>query len=394
MNQFVKRYRNVFNLQSLIILMMLFINGSSGWVSAAYQNIADAVGVDYAQINYIMSSYKTILTVASTYVGGIIAGKMISYKKMAIGSTFIYGASALVYLFFPTYAGVWIGCTLWGIGMGCIACLPFALAIGFSKDENYVSTMSGWGLALNKVGTTLVPLLSATLCLIKWNYVFLPYLYGFVLCIIIIFSMPDLKYEDKEEKKKNFGKMSISGWAIASIAFFAYLLNIPTVYSLSKYVVGGGLGTAVDAATCMSLMSLPGIFVGFLFTEFNKIFKKYLYPVLCIFITIGMFLMYRSDSLNMLRLACLVIGIGFPMTNAAVAVIGDRHIKKEEAGVFSGTMQLMCNLGVVLGPFWMTFCQNLTGSDHTVMLFGTIGFVILAIFIIILEGKTKKLDTE
>jgi len=393
-------FKKMLQPRALAILFMFAVTGGNGWISSAYQNIADGAGVSYEQVTYIFGSLTSIMMLVCSLLCGTVAGKHISYKALASVGMVAYTVCGFLPALIPTWTVIAVCRVIWGGACGIATVLCRALSMYYyEKDE--VAELNGWGTSLNKVATTFIPLLAGALCVMNWRYSFFTYLIAALPTILVLVFLPvDEKLGaasgESKQKKSLLPKLSLAGWLLASIPFVAYMAYLPSVYNMSAIVVGGGLGDAVAAGFCMTLCNVVGIVIGLILGRMDKLLGRFLLPFQFIFIVIGMLLIGFGKSIMPIYIGCFVSGIGFPTTNAAVTALASRYLGKEETGMFSGVLAAMISLGATVCPFYMTFLAKITGNPSKQVPFvaGAIIFFVMGLVIMLLTGMKEKKNTK
>lgn len=391
------KLNKMFEPKVLVIMLIYSVNGAAGWISAAYQDIANGVGVSYEQVTYIFGSFTTIITLVTAFLTGLIAGKLFTYRTLSIASLLAFMISGSMPFIAAGWTAVIISRAIWGLAMGILMTIPRALSLIYYEGDD-VARVNGWGTSINKIATTFIPTLAGVLSVISWDLTFTTFLLALIPLVAVLFLLPKEKLEKDQQPDENtskpktmFPKMSLGGWLCCLIPLFAYLAFLPTVFGLSGVIVGGGLGTAVEAGIAITLSNVVGIFIGFILGNMKKFFGDFLLPFQFIFVIAGCLFIGFASSLTMIYIGAFISGIGFPTTVAATVALSQKYITRNEAGVFSGVLSAAISIGATICPFYMTLVMNLSGgSRQSVFVVGATIFAVMSLIIIYTQLKDRK----
>lgn len=225
-------------------------------------------------------------------ISGTIAKKIGIKRTIALG-LMITGVAGIFPVFSQSFEAIFISRLLLGIGIGIGLFNSLAITVIdllFSGHDK--AQMLGNRSAMEQLGVCILNLVVGLLLLINWHMAFL--IYGLAFPIMIFFWRYVPEPQIDEENKEAHQRINLPVVLLALLLLFLVMCSTAIIVQIPSIIVRGALGSATTASLIISLNTLAGMAMGFLFGRIYKVARYMTLPI-------GTFLM---------ALGAILIGIG------------------------------------------------------------------------------------
>lgn len=357
--------------------------------------------------SYSRSSVELLLSVPSFAMVMMIALSSITAKyipeRVMIGAGLtIFGLAGIVPVFVQSFPVMFAARICLGIGTGLINSKAITM-IGERYRGSLQQKLQGIRCSMETLGQATLTLIAGQLLIFGWNYSFLIYGAAFVILFLYLAFVPvrreekesenqgenTTELEEKDAKNDVPMEQSISGktWlSIIKYAALGYLMistNVSNSLRVPSYVVESGMGTASQGAFILSCSVFSGFVSGLFYGFLVEKLKKAVLPFGLIGASLGLFVMYLSDSL-------LLMGVGACICGAFVTICLSYMFSRlpetlpiKVLNTGNSIVLIGCNLGSSTAPFVLSAIGLINPSLQAG--FVTYGFVyvVLAVFVIL-----------
>ncbi len=393
-------------MNTLAIMSIFMISSSMAAVNPALQNMTIAFPNVAVSTIRLAATIPSISALIMMFVVAAIAGKIISYKNIAIIGILFMTVGGLVPLFVINSIYLIICSRLFfGIGLGCIG-IRNAIILR-TYEERKKATMVGISSFTLSISMIVLTLIAGFLADIKWNYAFAVYGFCLVTFLLVSFflkipedSMIHTDIDNVEEKR---GKSKIPGAAFtfAVLQFFVTMTAYPVLTTISTFLAIKNLGTAAVAGTVISIFGIGGILIGLIFGKIFHIFKKWAVSIFSFSILFGIALILwggNSGNLIIIFIGAFICGIGYCAVPSTMTTYAG--LVTDNKTVAGSTMLLLAvvQLGVFASTYYITLSGKLfsfMGSEvEGTYLASMIMLAIIAIVFVVFKLAPKEKTQE
>lgn len=367
---------------AFLSVMAIFSMGQiAGSIDAAIAAIGAHFGLSEATTMYV-SSVSAIASVIFGLVVGILAGKKVKYKTIALFSGVCVLVGGLVPFVVTNYAVLLVFRAIYGIGFGGMMSLQNTFANLTLPKEKQASAL-GLGMFVGYGTNCILQFIGGPLADIKWNYVFLNTLLLLIPFVILLVCCPDIpshkaQNEEKETKKEKASypavvfvmciTMALVGLFVAPLLIGCSFLS--TAINPSATVAG-------IVAVCFSLGCMVG---GLVYPRLSKVLGRYSFTC---FLVIGAVGLLGSALANNIPLLCVTIflgGVGFSTTQAGAMMVTGASVSRSSVAMASAMIMACFNLGMFLcSPIQAAVDAMLGNGLKTLLYIGTVVFAVGAV---------------
>ncbi len=274
----------------------------------------NARGVSTTNV-YLISTIPTLFMVPFTVISGLIVGRKVKYRTMALlGSALFVLGGILPAIFSDSWALMVFSRALFGVGLGLFTPLGNALILGLYERKTAASYL-GYGTLIMNLGGVVMQYLGGILAGVSWSTTFWAYLIGilaFVLCLFL--PEPEIAPTPAGKVKE---KMSPLIWITAAAFFLLNLGSYPLMMNLSTLFVVKGAGDAVVAATALSLYTVAGMVGGAIFGKVFQKISRFIVPAGFLIGALGIYLVYIGPNAVVMSTGTALMGFGLALVMPA-----------------------------------------------------------------------------
>ena len=374
---------------SIIAIMAMFlVNRGVNIVTPAMNTLYEHFS-EYSQDTVsLISTLPNLTLVIGTLLVGMIVGKKVKYRTMAIVGSILYLIGGVLPYFFDD---LWAtrGCrALFGFGLGLLYPLANALLTGLYEGDKRAS-MLGYGTLLLNVGGIILQTLGGMLADISWQTTFLAHAVS-VLSLVCAFLLPEPKAPATSttvEKKPWFNKEVLT----IGIVFLVYMIMAyPVMLQISSIFADRLNEGATVASTAISMYTVLAAVGGAIFGTLFKITKRWVLPLSFLIVAIGLVLVYIGTTYVVMTAGISLIGFGFGIIMPTLlAWNGMASVPGTTAKTTSFVLALM-NLGGFVVTFYLQGLTAVFGESVYSPLIVAIPVIVICCIIFVVFNPFKK----
>lgn len=382
-----------FNPLQLAALMALFFTamGVAAISPAMAKLAAHFPGHNYA----LISTMPTLFIVPSTLWAGAVAGKKVSYRTLSTAGIVLFLAGGLAPFFLPDSFALLLVCrAVFGVGAGLRASLGNALVMRCYTGKKQAA-MLGYGTLVTNLGGIVFQMAGGALAELGWNYTFLAYLFGLLTLALVYFQPEPQDPAPKPGKSApGPGQAPAAGegrpsWpravaVITVLLFLHHLLSYPVLMNMSLLFEAKNAGGSTAAATALSLYTVGGCAMGFLFGGLFHRLRRFTLTLGYLMSAAGAAILCFGPTPGMLTLGAVVMGMSSSLLNPSGYAIMAKYIPPQRAPLCISIVTGVSNLGGFLCPLLLRgltrlFGECLFSNLHLFMVAGCLWAVVFAL---------------
>ena len=288
----------------------------------------------------------SVMAIPFGFISGVLSNFMKKKTILYIACTcFLIGG--LGPIFMPTFTLILACRALLGAGIGLL--LPFAsglIADFFTGEER--ETMIGIQSTAVALGNIITSLMAGVLATINWRLSFLIYAFAIITFFLIAVKIPE---PPRIEKQKNQGGMVNKKVLFVCFANFLYAVIYYAFFGYLAFVIDSkGLGTAASIGVATMTMTAVSMISGIIFARFVALMKRAALPVMIILNVIGYYVLSVAQSLPMIIVGSIFIGLGFGLI-MPFGVSKVTSAAPPSAAVFANGLNMtFVNVGTAVSP--------------------------------------------
>lgn len=380
---------------AFLTVMAIFSMGQiAGSIDAAIATIGEHFGLSEATTMYV-SSVSAIASVIFGLVVGIVAGKKVKYKTIALFAGVCVLIGGLVPFVVTNYAVLLVFRAIYGIGFGGMMSLQNTFANLTLPKEKQASAL-GLGMFVGYGTNCILQFIGGPLADIRWNYVFLNTLLLIIPFVILLVCCPDIpnipvaaSEKTKKEKASYPPVVFVMCIMMALVGLFVAPLLIGC--SFLSTAINPSATIAGVVAVCFSVGCMVG---GLVYPKLSKIFGRYCVTCFLIIAAIGLVGSALANNIPLLCVTIFLGGMGFSTTQAGAMMVIGASVSKSAVAMASSMIMACFNLGMFLcSPIQAVIDSTIGNGLKTLLYIGALIFVIGAVIFAIynpLAGAKKE----
>jgi MFS family permease len=352
-------------LETAALMALFFTSMGVAAISPAMAKLAAAFpGHNYA----LISTLPTLFIVPTTLWAGTVAGRRLRFRTLSVLGILLFLLGGTAPFFLPESFSLLLVCrAMFGIGVGLRASLGNALVLQFYRGRRQAE-MLGYGTLVSNLGGVLFQLAGGALAEIGWRFTFLAYLLGWI-SLLLVWFQPEpapTRPEPTRPEAASAGWTRRSAGAVAVITgllFFYQLLIYPILMNMSLLFAARETGGATVSAIALSLYSVCGCAVGFVFGRVFARLGRFTLVLGCLAIAAGAGILYLGTSAAVMILGSVVMGMANALlTPAAYAVMG-LYVPDRGASLGVSVAMGISNLGSFVSTGYLRFLTQAFGEQ-------------------------------
>ena len=316
--------------------------------------------VPMTTIMYIIS-LPSLTCLIGTFIAGIIAGRFIKYRTLALLAGIVWVITGVLPGFVYGFEVLLVTRCIYTFAMGMLMPLynPLINAL-YSEDKQArmlsIATFVAYG------GTMVLQLVGGFLADIQWNFIFFTHFLGVIAVVLMIF-VPEPPKEAMTERKKT-EKGALPARVVVMGVFFAVmgLCMMPVLFNYSVLVAAIDDSVAV-AATVQLFYSIGCMVGGLLFATFFKLFKRFTIGVAALLVAVGQLLLVMSGNVPLMCAAMFIAGFGYCMIMPAVLHIAGLVTKPSLLPFATSIIMILMNVTSFIATPFITMVAGFAGGD-------------------------------
>lgn len=348
---------------------------------------------------YPTEKVEILITVPSFAITAMIIlntwiSKYLKERHMIVLGLLIMSVSGIVPVFTKIYIVILASRILLGLGIGMINAKAISV---FSEyyEGNEKDTLLGYRGSAEVLGNAVMTLVAGRLLLINWNYAFLVYALGFVILLMYLIFIPDVKESGKTEKTENNYSVNFTRSNVITIILYTLLAGILVCINCSNsmripmLVLERKFGTESEASIVLSVLMITGIVAGIFFGKLSELCKENLSGYSLIFLGIGIGIIAFSVNTIMLVIGAIVTGFFYTISLTCVfSGISDK-MSKNIVNMATSVVLVGCNLGGAFSPMVLKIISKIN-TDTEMPFLVYMGIVMIVGCIVLINIFAQK----
>lgn len=386
--------------KSLIISIMslFFVVMGSGTITAAMANIAAAFpNIPFTTI-LLISTLPSLLIIPSTLCTGIIAGKKVKYKSLALLGLGLFVISGIAPTFLNSSLSLIIAArVLFGISLGILTPLGNAIVMEMYEGQSRAN-MLGIGSFVTNLGAIIFQFLGGTLSGISWKYCFLahsPAIVCFILVLLFLKEPESVQQKGLEGAAKK-EKIPAAVWILSvffgltMMLFFPMLVNMSSIMSQVK-----GIGDATQAAFSLSMYTVGGAVSGVLFGKVYKVLRKFVIPVAFIGTAFGLSCVVFGKSLAVITIGTTLSGLFYMLLMLMIIMLIGMYSPASANAMSISIMMAVMSAFTFIATYWIGLIGAVSGDVYIMPIkVAIIAYIIMAVALLVINPFPKSADNH
>lgn len=345
-----------------------------------------------------LSGVQLVMTMATlaSLIAVLLSGRLVYYmskKNMILISLLMMAAGGMIgLLLHQSIATLYLAGIVFGFGQGIILTTSSALITDYFTNGERNAMMGRQSAVLNIAGSALL-LLAGWLSAVNWYYVYLVYLLGIPLFLIVKALLPkgEKLTVQKGEKVKILNPTVIYYCLVIfvfSITQYTYATNI------SLLLENTGLGTSAMSGVANACITAASFLSGMLMGGIIKVFKKYTFTFGIFCIVAGLLLSAWAPSLLAVLAGGAFVGLAIGSSTPSGLLAVAAAVPSAGATGAIAAFSAASTFGLFCSPLVINFLTSLVGgvSEQSRCLVAAVLAAALMLFTILYEAR-KPSDT-
>lgn len=365
-----------------ISLLLTSPNAISGVMPALIERFPDVSRANVELLTTVPSFSMIIMIVASGFIARAIGDK----ATVTIGLAIAAVCGVIPFLATGSFAAIMASRIGFGVGLGLINSLAVSMiAKFFSGDEK--ATLMGFRSAFESLGQSAMTLVAGLLVVFGWNTSFLVYLLAVPILALFALFVPKAPAGtgdagDAGTAAPAPAKQRVNAPVILIAVFLvvAVTMYIGLTVRLSSVVTDSGFGTMQQASTLLSVMTIGGMLMGFVFGFINRTLKAQTLTIGLAALALGAIVIHFAPNFAVLCVGAMIAGISYPtMISYTFNQISEVCPKGSDT-LCTSVVLVGCNLGAFTAPYTLRMVGALTGGSLSApfLVYGIVLLVIAA----------------
>lgn len=372
-------------LMKFSLLSISLVLTSAGAISGNIPAMAKNFANEPLSSVEMLTTFPALMVVIFVLLSSFIA-KKIGAKQTVIVGLVIALISGLVPVFSTNFMIILISRAGLGAGFGLFNSLAVSM-IGEFFDGDARAQLIGFQSAFQGLGTAIMTYIAGQLLKTNWHVTF--WIYAVILPILVLFILfvPQPEKEGRHVQDAETGTSVKQSTNIQVIGYVLFLFVVLVIYmaanvKLALLLTTNGYGTATDASSIISIMSIGSMLAGFAFGAIFKVVRRYTIPFSLVLMAIGFVCLAVSHSVWLSGFGGVLIGMSFsifvPYLFNQVSIVSPVG----SAALSTFLLLVGSNLGSSMSPYGLALLGKLSGTTAVNGIF-MVGGIILAIMAVV-----------
>lgn len=377
-------------------LSLFLVSQAAMLVNPALSSLAEKFpDVPFTSIQ-LASTLCSLMYVPTNIISGMISGKKVKYKTMALISLIVTTIGGVL----PFFVG-----SSWNIILVCRALLGIGAGLGFPLGNAYImqhfdskrsASLQGLGSLTQNLAGFAFATIAGWVCMVNVDYVWLAHL---ILIIPIILVAAFIKEEDSSVPEgpasgnESATSAKLPGLAILYSVLFGLMFAVfyPLNLNVSAIMTAEGFGSAAAAGTALSMYTVGGILAGLVFGPMFKALKKWTFAACFVSWVIALFIGYSATNTAMFGLAIGLGGLAIFCVWPATFMSFAEFVPADKSALAAGIFSALLNVGAFLATPFTSVVYTVTGNQNprTPILVGAIVTIVLAVVWVAAEFRRQ-----
>lgn len=378
----------------LAVMSIFFVAMGVGTITPAIANIAAAFPEVKFTTILLASTIPSLMIIPSTLITGVIAGKKVKFKTLALIGTALFAIAGIApVLLNSNFALVLVCRAIFGISLGIISPLGNAILMKF-YDGQTRANMFGIGTLVMNIGGIILQFLGGTLSGISWEFCFLGHAPAIISFFLILFFMkePESAEEQVEGTTGKKDKVPAAIWVISVVFGVTMMLIYPMLMNMSSVMSEvKGVGNATQAAFSLSMYTVGGAISGIIFGKCYQILKRFVIPLAFLGSAVGVALIVYGNSVMMITAGTTVTGIFYMLLMPTSMMLIGMYAPASAEALSVSIMMAVMNVFAFISTYWIGLIGKLSGDVYIMPVkVAMISFAILTLIFLIVNPFSKK----
>lgn len=333
----------------------------------------------------LIATINSIIACPVMLVVGLVVGKRIGFKPLAILGCVLFTVGGLIPAFVTgSFAAIMASRVIVAIGVGSLMSLPMSLAFRLFEG-NRAQQVQSWYMSINNIILSLLTMLVGVLAAASVNYIWFAHLIGLVTLLIVLFGLPEpAKAEDEAaggEGAKDGVKARIPAavWVLVLLSFACNVLVFPVYINTSLIVEGNLWGDAAASGMCVSLVAFGGFFGGLVFSKLYAVTPRWTALISALIAAVGALLMLTASNLYMVAAGAFVSGWGYLQFFCGVTAATGVVAPASRTAISMSLVMIALNVGIFVAPYAVAGLQAVMQTANYQLPFG----VMLVLWVVV-----------
>lgn len=378
----VKTNKKNYTFAFLTVMAIFSMGQIAGSIDAGIATIGEHFGLSEATTMYV-SSVSAIASVIFGLIVGMVAGKKVRYKTIALFAAVCVLVGGLVPFVVNNYVVLLVFRAIYGIGFGGMMSLQNTFANLTLPKEKQASAL-GLGMFVGYGTNCILQFIGGPLADISWNYVFLNTLLLVIPFAILFVCCPNIpndnavcveEAETEGEKKSYPAVVFVMCIMMALVGLFVAPLLIGC--SFLSTAINPSATIAGIVAVCFSVGCMVG---GLVYPRVSKALGRYCFACFLIVGAVGLIGSACASSIPVLCITIFLGGMGFSTTQAGAMMVTGASVSKSSVAMASSMIMACFNLGMfACSPIQAMIDATMGNGLKTLLYIGTAVFIVGAV---------------
>lgn len=340
-----------------------FLTLASSAVSPVLADVAGSYPSIPATMISLLTTLPSLLAIPMTLLCGKVAGKRISFRTLAVLGLTCNLVSGVAPFFTRNFYFLLMWRAVFGCGTGILTPLIMPIMMSVFRGGE-VHRQASLNAVSTNIGAVMFQMLGGIVCARwGWEAVFLIYLIILPALAIVVKLMPEPPALTEEERNKKVSFSLLAPiWKWCVLYFFHMVLFYVCVTDTSAVVMESGFGNSMGAAVILSLVTLSGVFGGYLYRFLNRWGRKALGAAyLCL--AAGYLVMSVSPNIFVMGAGAVLIGMGFGINMPILQVYVGLEVPGYARSNAASIQYVFGSLGSFFSKFIMTAAAGFLGYE-------------------------------
>lgn len=260
----------------IALLSVYLVTASLNAITANIPEMAKTFSTVPLYVIELIATIPSLFQMIGVLCGGYVA-KRIGYKNSAVLGLLCCGVGGVLPVFIQNFALIFATRCLFGLGCGLISSVMLTMIVHFFTGDAR-STMIGLTGSVGGLGSALSSFVAGRLLAYGWNMSFAVYFTAFVVMLLIVTLVPDVRKTTVSTQKNSGTAAGGRGWAaliaLTLLSFTSTLLATFFIIKASTLITAAGLGTAQDGSLAITFISVGSLLAGAMYGKLYARLKE------------------------------------------------------------------------------------------------------------------------
>ena len=331
---------------------------------------------------YQIVTLPALFAMFLSMVAGFIIGRKLSWKNSFLIGTGLYLVGALP-LFYTGNLYFLIVCNVIARLGATIGSYRSAAAMQFFGPQDG-GKLIAWMATVSSLSIVIIQKFVGWLGTISDNLPWIIYLLGLfsMLSVLFLMKMPGfnelpekLEQDENSNELKEKEKIKISPYIFIIVPVylvFSLATQYPIMLGTSQFVASLGLGDTNVAGTIAAFATVATMLTGPTYGIMEKIFKRYLMAIACLFTLAGVWLFTASPSIITCSIGTGLRNYGWALISTAITPYMSSVTRPQEKALMTSIYMVANNIANYVSAYYLAFIGNVFYKGDTVV--GPISF--------------------